>query len=75
MTDELAAETIQCPKCGSFAWYCWDERTRDCWSSTGSYMGVRVIGGLRCEDCQHTWLDYSVDPAIGETDCECEEWD
>lgn len=66
---------IECPKCHSTNWQCWDERSRECWNSVGIHVGTSVIGGLKCLDCGHNWLDWSVDGCLGEDDCDEEPWD
>lgn len=70
MTDE-AQETIECPDCASTNWYCWDERTFPCWDKDGYHCGDKVVGYLRCRDCDKAFMHTSVDDS--DDACECEE--
>lgn len=65
---------ITCPRCGSPDWRCYDETSRECWDKNGEHAGTRVIGALACNACGAAWLDYSVDPALDDQECECEEY-
>jgi len=77
MSEDIAEGDMRdiptCPRCKSNNWTCWDERTRNCWNSQGEHVGTSVIGGLRCNDCNYVWLDWSVDGCSGNDDC-TEEW-
>lgn len=73
MSDQLSTDTIQCPVCKSFAWVCFNETTKNCYDSHGDYVGLQVVGSLRCEDCKHVWDDYSVDDCADCEDCECDQ--
>jgi len=69
--SELDEQTvIKCPKCGSTSWFCWDERSFDCWHKDGSHAGVEVVGYLGCHKCDTRWIDFSVQN--DDPDCECE---
>jgi len=68
MSDQ---EVIQCPKCKSTDWFCWDERQFDCWDKkTGSHRGVEVVGYLGCKVCDTRWIDFSV--INDDPECECD---
>lgn len=70
-TEEVQQQTeIHCPKCGSGDWFCWDERTFDCWDKDGFHDGMRVVGYLGCKTCGERWTDVSVEPG---DDCECDD--
>lgn len=71
-SDTPGQTVIQCPKCGSPDWYCWDERVLDCWDREGHQAGVKVVGYLGCNVCRTVWTDVSIAPDP-DCDCECEE--
>lgn len=70
-TESPVENQIRCPRCSSTNWYCWDERTFDCWDKQGRHDGVRVVGYLGCKDCGKQWTDVSVDPG-DDADCDCD---
>lgn len=55
---------INCPRCGSSNWRCWDERTLDWWEKDGSMGGTQVIGCMACNDCNHAFADVNPEDAV-----------
>jgi hypothetical protein len=64
---------IQCPKCGSANWRCYDEQTKSCWDADGREIVSFPVGYLVCNDCTHDWIDVPALPIIGD-DCDCDEY-